>query len=51
LPANISLQEVHALAHAMNQGLGNVGATVFHTPTAEAEPVDHSDSLRALFPT
>ena len=40
--------EVHALAQAMNQALGNVGATVFHTETAEAEPVDQRESLRAL---
>ena len=27
---------VHALAHAMNEALGNVGATVVYTQTAEA---------------
>src|SRR5262249_24355544 len=36
---------VHALAHAMNQALGNVGATVMYTQTAEAEPVDQFQSL------
>jgi MoCo/4Fe-4S cofactor protein with predicted Tat translocation signal len=39
---------VHALAHAMNQALGNVGATVVYTPPAEAEPVDQIQSLRDL---
>ena len=31
---------VHALAHAMNQALGNVGQTVVYTEPVEAEPVD-----------
>jgi MoCo/4Fe-4S cofactor protein with predicted Tat translocation signal len=39
---------VHALAHAMNQALGNVGKTVVYTETAEAEPVNQLDSLRDL---
>ena len=39
---------VHALAHAINEALGNVGSTVFHTQTAEAEPVDQEESLRDL---
>jgi MoCo/4Fe-4S cofactor protein with predicted Tat translocation signal len=39
---------VHALAHAMNQALGNAGATVVYTQTAEAEPVNQLDSLRDL---
>jgi MoCo/4Fe-4S cofactor protein with predicted Tat translocation signal len=39
---------VHALAHAVNQSLGNVGATVVYTQTAEAEPVDQLQSLRDL---
>jgi MoCo/4Fe-4S cofactor protein with predicted Tat translocation signal len=39
---------VHALAHAMNQALGNAGRTVVYTPTAEAEPVDQLASLRDL---
>ena len=40
--------EVHALAHAMNQALGNVGRTVVYADPVEAEPVDHLQSLRAL---
>jgi len=39
---------VHALAHAMNQALGNVGKTVVYTETAEAEPVNQLESLRDL---
>ena len=39
---------VHALAHAMNQALGNVGQTVVYTQTAEVEPVDQVESLRTL---
>ncbi|MEO7143026.1 MAG: TAT-variant-translocated molybdopterin oxidoreductase, partial [Bryobacteraceae bacterium] len=39
---------VHALAHAMNQALGNVGKTVFYTDPVEAEPVDSIESLRDL---
>ena len=39
---------VHALAHAMNQALGNVGHTVVYTTPAEAEPVNQLDSLRDL---
>jgi MoCo/4Fe-4S cofactor protein with predicted Tat translocation signal len=39
---------VHALAHAMNQALGNVGKTVVYTQTAEAEPVNQLESLRSL---
>jgi MoCo/4Fe-4S cofactor protein with predicted Tat translocation signal len=39
---------VHALAHAMNQALGNVGQTVVYTQTAEFEPVDQAESIKAL---
>ena len=39
---------VHALAHAMNQALGNAGKTVVYTETAEAEPVNQLDSIRDL---
>ncbi len=40
--------EVHALAHAINQVLGNAGATVTYAQTAEAEPVDQVESLTEL---
>ncbi len=39
---------VHALAHAMNDALGNAGRTVVYTQTAEAEPIDQLASLREL---
>jgi len=39
---------VHALAHAINQVLGNVGTTVTYAQAAEAEPVDQTASLSAL---
>ncbi|MGA9767633.1 MAG: TAT-variant-translocated molybdopterin oxidoreductase [Blastocatellia bacterium] len=39
---------VHALAHAMNQALGNVGNTVNYVEPVEANPVDGNQSLREL---
>ncbi len=39
---------VHALAHAMNAALGNVGQTVVYTDPVEAEPIDQVASLRDL---
>jgi molybdopterin-containing oxidoreductase family iron-sulfur binding subunit len=39
---------VHALAHAMNEVLGNVGQTVVYTQPIVAQPVDACASLRAL---
>ncbi|HVZ23843.1 MAG TPA: TAT-variant-translocated molybdopterin oxidoreductase, partial [Vicinamibacterales bacterium] len=39
---------VHALAHAMNDALGNVGATVVYTQTAEAVPMNQVAALREL---
>ena len=39
---------VHALAHAMNQALGNVGQTVFYTDPVDANPVNCSESLHKL---
>jgi len=40
--------EVHAIAHAINQTLGNAGSTVYYTEPVEANPVNHADSLRDL---
>jgi MoCo/4Fe-4S cofactor protein with predicted Tat translocation signal len=48
IPGDTQPASVHALAHAMNQALGNVGATVVYTETVEAEPVDQMASLRDL---
>jgi molybdopterin-containing oxidoreductase family iron-sulfur binding subunit len=39
---------VHALVHAMNQTLGNVGSTVFYTDPIEANPVDNVASIQDL---
>jgi molybdopterin-containing oxidoreductase family iron-sulfur binding subunit len=39
---------VHALAHAMNAALGNVGRTVLYTDSVEAAPVEQLQSLREL---
>src|ERR1700722_10733414 len=39
---------VHALAHAMNAALGNVGKTVYYTEPLEANPVNEMESLRDL---
>ncbi|MGB2898394.1 MAG: TAT-variant-translocated molybdopterin oxidoreductase [Candidatus Acidiferrum sp.] len=40
--------EVHALAHAINAALGNVGTTLYYTGPVEANPVSHLESLREL---
>jgi MoCo/4Fe-4S cofactor protein with predicted Tat translocation signal len=40
--------EVHAIAHAINHALGNVGATVRHTDPLEASPVIGRESIRQL---
>jgi molybdopterin-containing oxidoreductase family iron-sulfur binding subunit len=39
---------VHALAHAMNQALGNAGKTVLYTDSVDANPVNRSQSLHEL---
>ncbi|HEV7744604.1 MAG TPA: TAT-variant-translocated molybdopterin oxidoreductase [Pyrinomonadaceae bacterium] len=39
---------VHALAHAMNGALGNVGKTVFYMDSVEANSVDQRQSLQEL---
>jgi molybdopterin-containing oxidoreductase family iron-sulfur binding subunit len=39
---------VHALAHAMNAALGNVGETVSYTETVEARPSNQVADLRTL---
>jgi molybdopterin-containing oxidoreductase family iron-sulfur binding subunit len=39
---------VHALAHVMNNSLGNTGKTVFYTDSVEANPVDQLASLQDL---
>jgi MoCo/4Fe-4S cofactor protein with predicted Tat translocation signal len=39
---------VHALAHAMNRALGNVGNTAFYTDPVDANPVNRNQSLHEL---
>jgi MoCo/4Fe-4S cofactor protein with predicted Tat translocation signal len=39
---------VHALAHAMNQALGNIGRTVFYTDPVNANPINQTESLKDL---
>src|SRR5437667_2591258 len=39
---------VHALAHAINRTLSNVGKTVFYTDPVNANPVNQTESLREL---
>jgi MoCo/4Fe-4S cofactor protein with predicted Tat translocation signal len=39
---------VHALAHAMNAALGNVGKTVTYTDPLEVDPVNQLNSLKDL---
>src|SRR5207249_1793616 len=39
---------VHALAHIINQALGNAGKTVTYIVSVQANPVDQAQSLREL---
>src|SRR6185369_9446046 len=39
---------VHALAHAINQALGNAGSTVLYTEPVEGNPLDCNASIREL---
>ncbi len=39
---------IHALAHTLNQALGNVGKTVFYTEPVNANPVNQTESLQDL---
>ena len=39
---------VHALAHALNAKLGNVGKTVFYSDPVDANPINQIDSLKDL---
>jgi molybdopterin-containing oxidoreductase family iron-sulfur binding subunit len=48
IPGEQQSPAVHALAHAMNHALGNVGQTVVYTAPLDANPVDQVQSLREL---
>ncbi|HWZ44727.1 MAG TPA: TAT-variant-translocated molybdopterin oxidoreductase [Candidatus Saccharimonadales bacterium] len=48
VPGDFQSPAVHALAHAMNSALGNVGQTVVYIDPVEVEPVEHTASIREL---
>ncbi|HYL96448.1 MAG TPA: 4Fe-4S dicluster domain-containing protein, partial [Terriglobales bacterium] len=48
IPGEYQPPAVHALAHAMNAALGNVGRTVFYTDPVAANWVDESQSVTEL---
>ena len=48
IPGEHQPAAVHALAHAINDTLGNVGRTVVHTAPVAARPEDQGASLREL---
>jgi molybdopterin-containing oxidoreductase family iron-sulfur binding subunit len=48
IPGEQQSPAVHALAHAMNAALGNVGKTVFYTDPIESNPVDQVASFGEL---
>jgi MoCo/4Fe-4S cofactor protein with predicted Tat translocation signal len=48
IPGRSASPNIHSLAHAMNDKLGNVGKTVFYTDPLEANSVDQGQSLREL---
>jgi molybdopterin-containing oxidoreductase family iron-sulfur binding subunit len=48
VPGEFQSPAVHALAHAMNAALGNVGQTVSYIDPVEIDPVEHGQSIREL---
>ena len=48
IPGREASPAVHALAHAMNNALGNIGRTVSYTDPLEANSVDQRQSLQEL---
>ncbi len=48
IPGNHQPPAVHALAHAMNAALGNIGKTVFYSDPVPAFTGNHNDSLKEL---
>jgi MoCo/4Fe-4S cofactor protein with predicted Tat translocation signal len=48
IPGDHQPPVVHALAHAINQSLGNVGKTVFYTDPVDANPINQTESLKNL---
>jgi MoCo/4Fe-4S cofactor protein with predicted Tat translocation signal len=48
IPGDHQPPVVHALAHALNAALGNVGKTVFYADPVLASTASHNDSLKEL---
>ena len=48
VPGDHQSPMVHALAHAINQRLGNVGNTIFYTDPIDANPINQAESLKEL---
>ena len=48
IPGDHQPPTLHALAHGMNQALGNVGKTVFYADPVLANPVNQTESLKDL---
>jgi MoCo/4Fe-4S cofactor protein with predicted Tat translocation signal len=48
IPGDHQLPAVHALAHAINAKLGNIGKTVFYTDPIDANPINQTDSIKDL---
>ncbi|MCU1339117.1 MAG: 4Fe-4S ferredoxin, iron-sulfur binding domain protein, partial [Bryobacterales bacterium] len=48
IPGQFQPPRVHAIAHLINQSLGNVGQTLYYTDSVEADPVDDVASLTEL---
>jgi molybdopterin-containing oxidoreductase family iron-sulfur binding subunit len=48
IPGEFQNPTVHALAHAINDKLGNVGTTVTYTDPVEIDAVEHAQSIREL---
>jgi len=48
VPGESTSPELHALCHALNQKLGNLGQTVITTQPVEANPIDQTASLAEL---
>jgi molybdopterin-containing oxidoreductase family iron-sulfur binding subunit len=48
VPGEFQSPAVHALAHAMNGALGNIGQTVSYIDPVEVDAVEHGQSIREL---
>jgi MoCo/4Fe-4S cofactor protein with predicted Tat translocation signal len=48
IPGDHQPPVVHALAHALNQSLGNVGKTVVYSDPVDANPVNQTESIKDL---